>query len=527
MGVVPLDIRTVVPVFLAPPSSAWIQIIIMAPEKEENEKREKKEKKKRMSIGDRIGWLAEKLFHPEEIMGQSTGTGEVKKRLRKHGIDIQELYKQHLEESGPPKEWAKFHDSGICQRIVKASAFDVGASTLILLNAIWIGVDTDINDSSPEVVPIFLVGENFFCVGFTFEIVVRFIAHKSKKVFATDGWCQFDTVLVSVMVFETWIIPFVGAGGSAMGNLTILRILRLLRLLRISRLFRLVPELGILVKGMAAAARSTLSTLGLLTGIIYVFAILITKWAKDTAIPLSEQEGDISDWGAEYRPAEVGSEFLELFGDIPRSMFTLFQMMTMEDWSHITRACMHISPFLVVFYLLFILITTFTMLNMLIGVMCEVVTVTAAAERSREMLNQAYEILVGVFNAMDVDKSGSLSGDEYDKAMKLEKVTMTLDAIGVQTVNRVQSIKDWLFESVEDELTVEDFLGKVVQCRKGTPAQVGDLLDVRHQVRKIRAAQDSKIRQVELGTKACCRELEELSRRLDDAKELFAPRSNN
>merc|ERR1719313_3064524 len=90
------------------------------------------------------------------------------------------------------------------------------------------------------------------------------------------------------MVFETWIISaimllFTGGGasyGGSLGNASVLRVARLMRLSRMARMARLVramPELMILIKGMAAAARSVFFTLCLLVAIMYVFAIAFVQ----------------------------------------------------------------------------------------------------------------------------------------------------------------------------------------------------------------------------------------------------------
>merc|ERR1712003_287953 len=103
-----------------------------------------------------------------------------------------------------------------------------------------------------------------------------------------DGWFVFDTFMVTMMIFETWIMFVVvaaaGGGGQSLGNAGMLRILRLLRLSRMARMARLLrsmPELLILIKGMVAALRSVFFTLLLLVILMYVFAILFRQMTMD------------------------------------------------------------------------------------------------------------------------------------------------------------------------------------------------------------------------------------------------------
>merc|ERR1719456_2139463 len=97
-----------------------------------------------------------------------------------------------------------------------------------------------------------------------------------------------------------------GQGGGPPSNLSILRLLRLLRLTRMARLMRSVPELLTLIKGMVAATRSVSSTLVLLIGLMYIFGIVFAQNFKTS--PLYDQ-----------------------FGNIPRSMLTLFVNGTLLD----------------------------------------------------------------------------------------------------------------------------------------------------------------------------------------------------
>merc|ERR1719316_1379758 len=103
-----------------------------------------------------------------------------------------------------------------------------------------------------------------------------------------------------------------GGGGNraSLGNASILRMARLLRLTRMARMARLLramPELMVLLKGMAAAARSVFFTLVLLLGLLYVFAIAFTQLL----------EGE-----------DVGALF---FSDVARSMRTLWLYATLLD----------------------------------------------------------------------------------------------------------------------------------------------------------------------------------------------------
>merc|ERR1719478_1662254 len=141
-------------------------------------------------------------------------------------------------------------------------------------------------------------------------------------------------------------MPLVLGGGSEgagpPSNLSILRLLRLFRLTRMARLMRSVPELLTLIKGMAAATRSVFSTLVLLILLMYVFGIIFTSTFK-------------------------GSECCdEFFGSMGTSMLILFVQGTLlDDVTATMRVMLEDSQVMVWIFILYILMASFTVLNML------------------------------------------------------------------------------------------------------------------------------------------------------------------
>ena len=97
--------------------------------------------------------------------------------------------------------------------------FEYTTLLVIVLNALWIGYDSD-NNIAPDVSHSkvgFLAIENFFCFYFTIEVLIRYSAFEYKVDGLRDFWFKFDTLLVAFMVFETWIMPIL-TGGSGQGG---------------------------------------------------------------------------------------------------------------------------------------------------------------------------------------------------------------------------------------------------------------------------------------------------------------------
>ena len=135
---------------------------------------------------------------------------------------------------------------------------------------------------------------------------------------------------ISPLVVAIALVP-------ATGQLAVLRALRVLRILTI------VPSLRRVVGGLLAAIPGLASIGMVLLLVFYVFAVITTKL--------------------------FGEDFPDWFGTLGRSLYTLFQVMTLESWSMgISRPVMEVYPYAWIFFIPFILIATFTMLNLFIGV---------------------------------------------------------------------------------------------------------------------------------------------------------------
>jgi hypothetical protein len=189
-----------------------------------------------------------------------------------------------------------YHKAGFCQSLAKRSEFEIGTLLVICVNAVWLSIDIDYNKETTLQTQslIFVLAEYFFCVFFTVELFVRFMAVESKVTVFKDRWFAFDLGLVSCSIFESIVMPIVvqfSTVDTLPGNSGLLRVVRLLRLTRMGRLARMLramPELIILVKGLMAASRSAFFTFVLLLSVIYAFAICFVSlpvaqaWAKST-----------------------------------------------------------------------------------------------------------------------------------------------------------------------------------------------------------------------------------------------------
>jgi len=208
--------------------------------------------------------------------------------------------------------------------VVEGSTFQRIMIAAILLNAIVFGLET-VPAAMRAAGPLLLALDRLLLGLFVAELGLRLLAHRWR--FFGDPWNMFDLVVVTI-----GLLP-------ATESLTALRALRVLRLLR---LVSLVPQLRAVVAGLLAAIPGMFAISALLVLLFYVSAVIATKLFAAAA----------PEW----------------FGSLGVTMFTLFQIMTLEGWAEIAKDVMRQQPLAWLFFVPFILMTTFTVLNLFIAV---------------------------------------------------------------------------------------------------------------------------------------------------------------
>lgn len=385
-----------------------------------------------------------------------------------------------------------YHTTGCAQRIARSVYFEWATLLVIAFNALWIAIETDNNDAELLIdAPLeFMVMENIFCTYFSCEWIIRFLAFRRKRDGLRDAWFVFDTMLVTTMIIETWIMTLIlalsGSGSSSnLGDTSMLRLLRLLRLTRMARMARLLrsmPELLILVKGMVAAFRSVFFTLCLLFIVLYVFGIIFRQLTK------SNPPSDLS---------------VNHFSSVTHSMHTLLLYGTfLDDLASFALEVEQASyTYLAVFYI-FVLLSALTVMNMLIGVLCEVVSAVAQTEREELAVTYVKGKLHEIIQAHGLDKDGDchVSKAELMTVLQIPEASKLLTEVGVDVVGLVD-VADFIFENEElntgeeesmlvigsggqKKLSFPEFMEVIMQLRGSNNATVKDIVDLRKFVRK-------------------------------------------
>ena len=208
--------------------------------------------------------------------------------------------------------------------LIEDVRFETAMTALIVANAITLGLET-----SPAVVArsggVLHVIDRTVLGVFVVELLSRVFVYRSR--FFHEPWRVFDFAVVGIALMP------------ASGPFSVLRALRVLRVLR---LVSLVPSMRGVVSALLTAVPGMASIVGLMALVLYVSAVLATNL--------------------------FGAIAPEFFGDLGASLFTLFQVMTVEGWPDIARSVMAQSPYAWLFFVAYLLIATFMVLNLFIAV---------------------------------------------------------------------------------------------------------------------------------------------------------------
>lgn len=236
------------------------------------------------------------------------------------------------------------------ERVVESPLTERVIILLVVINSITLGLETSTKVMN-AVGPVILFLDTLFLSIFVIEILARLVVKRLE--FFKNGWNVFDMLIIGFA-----LVPSTGP----------LQVLRALRIIRILRLASVIPSMRRVVSGLVTAIPGMGSIILLLMLIFYLFAVIATNL--------------------------YGPTFPQWFGSIGASLYSLFQIMTLESWSMgIVRPVMEKHPEAWVFFVPFILLTSFTVLNLFIGIIVSSMQqeYEEAAKEEREALHKDAE----------------------------------------------------------------------------------------------------------------------------------------
>ncbi|MDR2425830.1 MAG: ion transporter [Endomicrobium sp.] len=251
------------------------------------------------------------------------------------------------------KIWAK--------NLVAAKPFEVFISIVIVVNCLFIGIETYLHNPK-----IYIIQQTALSI-FIVEIILRFVAADGIKSFFKSGWNIFDLSLIIIS-----LIP-----ESLLSNPAAVTSLRILRVFRVLRLVRTAPEIKLIINVLIRSFRSLTYNALFFCIFLYLFAIMgVTLFKLPTVNAQTPPEIVQAMKEIKIIAPNSPENSPESYGTLHESMFTLFRVMTGDDWTDIRYNLMksyelkliRIPPFIITaFHVVWFCLSAFLLLNLVVG----------------------------------------------------------------------------------------------------------------------------------------------------------------
>ncbi len=226
----------------------------------------------------------------------------------------------------------------LLKNFIESRFINIFITLVILINAITLGLETS-EELVSKIGNMLIYVDKIALSIFVIELLIKLFVYRLS--FFKSGWNVFDFIIVTIALIPT------------SGPLSILRAFRIFRALR---LLSMVPSMKKVIQAMFYAIPGIASVGTIILLIFYISAVLVTNFFGN--------KFDVTNF--------FGNKFEDWFGTIGDSMYSLFQIMTLESWSMgIVRPVMEEYPYAWAFFVPFILVTTFAVLNLFIGIIVD------------------------------------------------------------------------------------------------------------------------------------------------------------
>jgi len=375
---------------------------------------------------------------------------EEKQADKKESKDLMSKFSVHLMEE-PKKQLKLTSCRDVCLWLISKQQFDWFMGCVILLNSIFIGVETqmaieygDTDNSWPgDILDV------FFIVVYMVEITIRIIAGGRSNL--RDPWFLFDFCLVATGFLSNILLPIIflmldSSGDSGiMKKILIIRSMRLLRLVRAIRMLRIFRTVWRLVYGLLTSWNAMMSTLFLLLLVLYIFACLgIELITKDEYLQTHEETA----WVVEYH-----------FGSLQRTLVTLMAFVCADSVAGVYMPLVIHRPFLILYFVALLLTVSVALMNLVTAVLVEGALANASNDKElekhdlKETVKKMVPRIMDMFAQYDEDGSGEMTREECGK--------VPIDILPLEllddSVHSMQDIFDMLDVTGDGSLTQIEF----------------------------------------------------------------------
>lgn len=310
--------------------------------------------------------------------------------------------------------------------LVDSDNFTKAVSAIVFANVVCIGLETEMEGHNLQ----FSFVNNSFLLFYFVEICFRLLTHGTK------AFSDFMTVLDVVVVVAAFIERMASSRGIAR-SLPTLRLGRLFRVLRSTNALKFSRELW----NMVASVRTTMTSLFWMSMVLFLLLWTLAGFATDAVGSSAEwavsMDPSLDNTLSPFKPFDVN----EYFGSISRSFLTLFQVVTLSQWSNVARALINVYPILAVFFLAFLCTTTY---GLLVAVIANLVVDSmihsrenekAVADHLRKTRTKVGQFAAHLLAAADRNGDGELDLDELTYALEELGLQQILVDLGVPVTN--------------------------------------------------------------------------------------------
>jgi voltage-gated sodium channel len=338
--------------------------------------------------------------------------------------------------------------------------FDMALGGVIIVNIFWIAIEMDFGPEEgtkvADRIPWF-IGSSIFLTIFVVEIFVRL--HWEGRRWPCAFWNWFDLVVVICAVLDVWVLAILENQAGSLKVLSILRLARLVRLVRMVKLVKTLHSLYVMVMAFLHALKSMcfLGTIMFFGMLIYAIMATIMIGRNSTFKDVMIYEDTVPD----------------RFGTVYASMYSLFELMTLEGWQLVARPLVEKQPLTFIFIGTFIMIFTYGLLNMVVATVVEKTLVQNAEMNALDermeihKLREELQVMQNEAFAADDDASGSLTQDEFSRAYNAnENLRSCLERLEVPA-RQASELFEVLDMDGNKELTIDELVVGIGKLKSG------------------------------------------------------------
>lgn len=296
--------------------------------------------------------------------------------------------------------------------LVHSDRFESAMGSIMLANAIMIGFQVSAGEGEKDAETLYTVLDFFFTFAFVLELFVRALPEGWR------WWCKLSNIFDVIIVLATNVIPVwvflpMGIDNAVVRPFAVLRLFRVVKLGRLIRKYRRLKILWNLFQGLIGSGRILIYTLLMMGTSLFIFAVfavvLITKNDITKDHPL----------------------VLLYFPSVPEAFFTLFQIVTLDSWTGISRPLGETSPLAGIIIVTTVLIVELCLMNLVTATIVNAAFERQAADHEmvarekKEKNDKLIEDIRNLFGEMDKRGTGKLTYDEYMEAVEANDVIKT------------------------------------------------------------------------------------------------------